>query len=618
MEEEAPHPIAAAAASASSAVSESRLRPWLADPAVYRVAPALDLAELDAVDGCSRLGVQLLHNRGVTGAAAIHALIDGDWWGDGIHLPDADAATARLMRARAADETVAVWGDYDCDGMTSCAVLTEALRTAGVRARPYVARREDDGRGLNAAGVDALAREGVRLIVTTDCGTANVREVELAARLGMDVIVTDHHPLHGEIARPLALVNPHRDGGDPEAGKLAGVGVALLLARDILEQVPGLRARDAVEALLDLVAIGTVADVAALSRENWRLVRAGLGRLNASPRPGVRALLQNAGLLAGDVSVRDIAFALAPRLNACGRLGEPSLAVELLLCQQGARAAELAARAEALHQRRQGMTEDLCARARLLALERAGAPKLADLPDVLVAVDDGLPLGLIGLVAGRLCEDLGRAVFVVSRDGAECHGSGRAPSGYDLGALLAERAELLKRFGGHAQAAGFTIATERLPELLAHLESAGRADSAAGLGPEVAEVSDDHRRPPSLPAPLPIDCKLPLRRLVPENVQAIRELDPYGAGFAEPAFLAPRVQIVAVWRSGRDGKTLRLRLREGDIERTAIWPKRGTLYDALVAEIPSRPVVDLVYAVGTSRRSVEPLIRVLALLPPEQ
>lgn len=621
MEEEAPGAAADADAVAPGIAPAPGLPVWLADPAGYHVAPALDLSELDAVAGYPRLAVQLLHNRDVTGAAAVRALLAGAASSDDVRLPDADVALARLMRARAADEEVVVWGDYDCDGMTSCALLTEALRGAGVLARPYLALREDDGRGLNTAGVEALAAEGVRLIVTTDCGTASRDEVEVAAHLGVDVIVTDHHPLHGELAHPLALVNPRRDERDPEIGDLAGVGVAYMLARDFLERAPVAAAREAAAALLDLVAIGTIADVAPLSRRNWRLVRAGLRRLNTAPRPGLRALLRSAGLPAGEVSARDIAFAVAPRLNACGRLGEPSLAVELLLCQDGTRAAELAVRVEALHQRRQGMTEELCARAKRLALERAGASPLRGLPGVLVAVDEGLPLGLIGLVAGRLSEDLGRAVFVVSRDGAECRGSGRAPLGYDLGALLAARAELFKRFGGHAQAAGFTIMTERLPELLAYLDGASQPDSPLGTSPSAAAavaVAEQGRASSSASAPRRIDCKLPLRRLVPQNVRAIRDLEPYGAGFAEPVFLAPRVQIVAAWRSGQGGATLRLRIREGRAERTAIWPKCGALRDALAAEISSGLEVDLVYAVGTSRQSPEPLIRVLALLPPAE
>lgn len=619
MEEEAPGAAIDPDAVAPGIAPAPGQPTWLADPAGYRVAPALDLSVLDAIAGYPRLAVQLLHNRGVTGAAAVRALLDDATPSDDVRLPDADVALARLMRARAAGEPVVVWGDYDCDGMTSCALLTEALRGAGVRARSYVARREDDGRGLNVAGVEALAGEGVRLIVTTDCGTASRDEVEAAARLGVDVIVTDHHPLHGELAHPLALVNPRRDERDPEIGDLAGVGVAYMLARDILERAGGTEPREATEALLDLVAIGTIGDVAPLSRRNWRLVRAGLRRLNTAPRPGLRALVRSAGLTAGEVSARDIAFAVAPRLNACGRLGEPSLAVELLLCQDEARAAELAARVEALHLRRQGMTEALCARAKTLALERAGAPPLRDLPGVLVAVDEGLPLGLIGLVAGRLSEDLGRAVFVVSRDGAECRGSGRAPLGYDLGALLAARAELFKRFGGHAQAAGFTVASERLPELLAYLGGAGQPGSPLGTGPSATGAdAEQERASSSASAPRSIDCTLPLRRLVPQNVRAIRDLEPYGAGFAEPVFLAPRVRIVSAWRSGQDGTTLRLRLREGRVERTAIWPRRGALRDALVAPILSGLEVDLVYAVGASRQSSEPLIRVQALLPPAE
>lgn len=593
---------------------------WLSDPSAYAVAPSLTLQDLDAVASTPRLAVQLLYNRGINTPAAVRSLLDGDWHDDRATLPDMEAAFARLMQARETQECVTVWGDYDCDGMTSCALLTEVLLFVGIRARPFVAVREDDGRGLNLIGVEALAREGVRLIVTTDCGTANVAEIELAKRLGVDVIVTDHHPLHGDVARPLALVNPRRGGDDEPATDLAGVGVALRLAYFLLERVFGRDARAQADALLDLVAIGTVADVAPLTRQNWLFVRAGLQRLNGSPRPGLRALLRSAGIQQGEIGSRDIAFSLAPRLNACGRLGDPSLAIELLLCRDEMRAAELAARVEALHQRRQGMTEELYARANKLAVERTRGAAGIDLPRVVVAVDDDLPLGLIGLVAGRLSEDLGRAVFVVSREGTECRGSGRAPAGYDLGGLLAKRADLFKRFGGHAQAAGFTIATERLDELLAFLDTADTPAPADAAIVDARRADDRHKddhltQEPKLNR---IDCILPLRRLVPENVQAIRDLEPYGAGFSEPLFLAPRVWIVRAWRSGQGGKTLRLRLREGGIERTAIWLKHGELYDQIAAALPSRPNVNLVYSVGTGRQPGELTLRIQALLPPEE
>ena len=589
----------------------------------WDVYPELPIAELDAaIPELTRLQVQILANRGIRGAAGARAFVGADWRSVPPDPMGLDAALERLRQARARAERVVVFGDYDVDGITSCAVMLLALRAAGIDAHPYIPSRDDDGRGLNEAAVRVLAADGARLIVTTDCGTSNVAEVQLAASLGVDVVVTDHHSPTGALAPALALVNPRQPSCPSTEKNLAGVGVAFRLAEAVLTREPGAPHATVLSALLDLVAVGTIGDIVPLTRENWTLAHAGLSRLNAAPRPGLRALGEQAGLRLGFITERDISFALAPRLNAAGRMGSPLLALQLLVTEDAAEAGALAARLQQLNAERQRATDAVMAQARAQALAQMATA--ADAPAVLVARGEGWPLGVIGLVAGRLAEEFGRPALVVSVEGAECRGSLRGPAGFNLVEALAQRADLFRRFGGHAQAAGFTLATADLDALIAHLRAAaqlqaardGRAQQAppgatadpasvAGVAPgsaldpalgadALAPLTPDDLPldladaplPPDRAAPGPpalrVDCRLPLRRVLPETYAAVRALAPFGPGFSEPVFFAPRVRLVRCWRSGPEGRNLRLLLREDREERVALWSRRGDLLPSLL------------------------------------
>lgn len=562
----------------------------LAAPA-FTEAPQLPLATLDSAPNRSRLLVQLLQNRGISGASAIDAFLDGDWRAAKGPLLNLDLAVARIRRAIAEAERIVVYGDFDCDGITSCALLTVALRSLGAHVEPYVPKRDDDGRGLNLEAVRELAGAGTRLVITTDCGTANVDEVEVARSLGMDVIVTDHHPAHGPIAPAYAVVNPQQEGDTSGEGDLAGVGVAFRLAQALLKERADVPARngeetleDALDALLDLVAIGTVADVVPLTAVNWALARAGLRRMATRPRPGVRALLAAARAYPAGLVARDISFALAPRLNACGRMGQPELAVRILVTDDDDEARVLALRVEALNQERQARTEGMLAEARKQA-ESQRASQAA-----LIAVGDRWPLGIIGLVAGRLAEEYRRPAFVISRDADECRGSARGPEGVNLGELLAARPDFFKRFGGHARAAGFTLATDDLDRFLAYVR-----ERFAALSEELRAADEAGANGPRT---ITVDCRLRLNRLTRDsNVYAdIEALEPFGADFAEPVFLTPELRITSCRRSGPDGRTLRLSLSDGHgTMREAIWSRRGEFCDRLKASLSSLPLLDVAY-----------------------
>ncbi len=624
MSEQQDRGAVAASSLAPSAVVAGRLDPWIGVTKPWRVHDRLSDDVLDGIPGVPRLAVQLLHNRGVREPEDVRSFLATSWRRAASGLPDLDRAVERILRARDRDEVVVVWGDYDCDGMTSCALLVEALRRVGVRAEPYVALREDDGRGLNREKLPELVASGTQLILTTDCGTVNVDEVAAATELGIDVIVTDHHPPHGPLAGAYALINPHlapQGSADTDA---AGVAVAFRLAEALFTRAELPDTEAALDGLLDLVAVGTIADVVPLSRTNWALARAGMQRLNTEPRPGLRALLNLAGHSPGTVNSRDVAFSIAPRLNAAGRLGMPLLSVRLLLAGDAASAGGLAAELETLQQERQRLTEIVHAEARAVAMHAQGTTS-----EPLIALGDGWPLGILGLAASRLVDEFHRPAFVISRDmeTGECRGSARGPKGVDLGASLAEVATLFRRFGGHAQAAGFTLAAADLPALLEHLRhplrhpvtrDAGLESQAENIGDEqdASERSDSNAARGDgehMDDAIAVDCQLPLRRLVPEIADVVRSLEPYGTSFPEPIFISSPVRIVGFWRSGPGGKTLRLRLREGDAERVAFWPRQGELYDVLQAAMPTLAEVSVVYSLVPGRDGRNVQARILTI-----
>ena len=331
-----------------------------AESVPWRLAAELPLATLNAAPGHARLQVQLLHNRGLSGSERIQSFLAADWRATSVDVPAMRRATARLRAAITAGEHIVVFGDHDTDGMTSCAIVLLALRALGAHAEPYIPRRDDDGRGLNMQAVRALAEEGTTLIVTTDCGTMNVEEVALARTLGMDVIVTDHHPPHGPLAEAYAIVNPRVEEDPSFDVDLAGAGVAFRLAQALLaDEHP-----DVLTRLLDLVMIGTIGDVVPLSPQNWTLAHAGLQQLNDAPRPGISALLRLAGMVPGDVTERDIGYVIGPRLNAGPRMGEPLTALRLLLAEDDAEADQLAAELDRLNTSRQIQLEAILIEAR--------------------------------------------------------------------------------------------------------------------------------------------------------------------------------------------------------------------------------------------------------------
>jgi single-stranded-DNA-specific exonuclease len=417
-------------------------------PAAIDVQPEIAAEATRA--GLSLRAVEVLVRRGLLDAAELRAFLAEPH--TALHdpglLPDADRFVARIRRARAKGERVLVFGDFDADGLTGLATMTIALRAAGLHAEPYVPSREMEGHGLSLRAVESAAERGFGVIVTVDCGTTSVAEVTAATALGIDVLITDHHRVPTVMPPAAAIVNPHRPDAAYPDRRLAGSGVAFKVAQLVLADVPGGSA--AALGLADLATIGTVADVAPILGENRAIARLGLATIRTAPRPGIAALLRRAGIAPAAVDLETVAFALAPRINAAGRVGEALDAARLLLSEDPAEAAELAERLETANLARRQLTK--------LALEEAEQLVGSALPDDgAIIVRGDWPVGIVGLVAARLAEDRGRPAIVGTNVGGVVRASCRSAGVADLAQMLEACRDLLIRHGGHAGAAGFEI-----------------------------------------------------------------------------------------------------------------------------------------------------------------
>ena len=496
--------------------------------------------------GYTPLLCALLCARGIKDAAAAGAFLEpeGTALSDPFALRDVDKAAARLRLAIDGGEHVAVYGDYDVDGITSGCMMTAYLRGKGLVCELYIPNRMEEGYGVNAAAIRALAEMGVTLIVTVDCGVTTVEETALAGELGVDMIVTDHHECREILPDAVAVVDPKRPD-DPEEGRdLAGVGVAFKLLCALEGDTESVLDRFA-----DLVAVGTVADVMPLVGENRRIVRRGLKKLETDPRPGLRALMEEAGM--GGVGGKktgatSIGFLLAPRLNAAGRLGKVDIASALLLTEDPAEAALTAAELCRLNRERQALETRIWKEAAALLGE-----KRPDEPIVLAA--EGWHQGVIGIVASRLTEAYGVPAVMICLDGEDGKGSCRSCGGFNLFEALSACAEHLEGFGGHALAAGLTVKRENIPALRAALGALYRAWPGEAV--------------PALDIDLVVDGP---EMLTMESVEDLDQLEPCGAGNPRPLLCLQNALVADVTPIG-GGKHVRLRLEKFGVSYEAVF-----------------------------------------------
>ena len=516
--------------------------------------PAGSRAELERA-GLPPLCAAVLCARGVDTAPAASAFLahGPDLLHDPFLLRDMEKAVERISRAIREQETLAVYGDYDVDGITATCLLTQVLQTLGGQVVSYIPDRTEEGYGLNNHAIDALARQGVTLIVTVDCGITAAQEVEYARALGVDVVITDHHQCKEVLPQAVAVVDPRRPDCSYPFPDLAGVGVALKLALALT--APAQRP----QVLLDygeLAAIGTVADVMLLQGENRALVHLGLERLADCSRPGLQALLREAGCPRGQVPTTvTIGYGLAPRINAAGRMEQAGTALELLLTQDPQRGQELAQELCQLNRLRQAIELEIFQHCDQLLTH---TPALS--APVIVLAGEGWHQGVIGIVASRLAEKYACPAFMISLDGDKGKGSCRSFGGFNLFGALERCAPLLDSYGGHELAAGFSIRRNNIPAFRAAL--CQLVEEFAGHQP--------------MESSLDVDCEIPHCSLLStQDVESLSLLEPFGSGNPKPVFLLRSVCVLSHTDVG-GGRHLKLKLRRDGVVMDAIFFSANT------------------------------------------
>ena len=489
----------------------------------------------------------ILAARGITDPAEALTLLAGEEeLSDPALLTDMDAACQRIWQAIDNGETIAVFGDYDVDGVTATALLYQHLKGMGATVKCMLPSREGDGYGLSKNAIQSMHNKGCSLIVTVDNGISAVEEAEFAASLGMDLIITDHHLPPETLPKAVAVVDPRREDDHSPFKGLCGAGVAFKLCAAL----DGCPPEEMLDYCGDLAAVGTVADVMPLVGENRTLVKAGLQQLQQTDRPGFGALLEEVGLAGRPITAENISYAIAPRINAAGRMDNAVTALQLVLCEDPDRAGELAHKLNEINAHRQETEQQIFKAAEELLEQQ---PERLDDRIILLWGRDWHP-GVIGIVASRLVERTGRPVIVVTIDEhGEGKGSGRSVQGFNLHTCIGSCADLLVRYGGHAMAAGLSVREENLPELHRRLNEWAARECPVLHTP-----------------PLTCDVAIHLDRITVESVRHLDQLAPYGAENPTPVFLLQSAVVDGVYPVS-EGRHSRLRLRQGNACLYAVW-----------------------------------------------
>ena len=493
--------------------------------------------------GFSPLSAMVLASRGLASADEARRFLDCSCpLPDPFLLTDMDLAAGRVAAAMNRGEKIAVFGDYDVDGITATCLLTDFLRKNGADCVCYIPGRLEEGYGLNPIALRQLHSEGIRLIITVDCGITAMDEAKLCRELGMDLVITDHHECKNALPDAVAVVDPHRpDGGYPHKN-LSGVAVAFKLACALSgdpEQV--------LREYADMVCLGTVADVIPLLGENRVFVSRGLDSLRHTRRPGLAALMRECGCTADNLSASTIGFMLAPRINAAGRMGQIDLAVDLFLTEDPLRAQEVARDLCELNRQRQAVESEIYRQA--TAMLPQGAP-----PEAIVLAGESWHQGVVGIVASRIAEEFACPTFLICLDGDHGKASSRSHGGFNLFASLTALSGLLESYGGHELAAGFTISRGNIPEF--------RRRICAMAG---SFFSDDTPR-----TVLDMDCAIPPEMLTLPGVESLNVLEPCGSGCPKPVLMMENLTIERISQVG-GGRHMRLRLRRGRYGLNAIY-----------------------------------------------
>lgn len=498
-----------------------------------------------SLQGYPSLVQKLLYNRGITNSSEAVEFLNPDY--GRLHDPFLFSAmrmsVERIWQAIETGEKITIYADYDADAITACAVMFRAFSKLGAQVDYYIPDRFSEGYGMNSEAVERIAAAGTKLIITVDCGINAVAETETALKAGVDVIITDHHELTGQLPQAFSVINPKNPADNYPFKYLTGVGVAFKVVQALFADAARLEARNAVAGwekwLLDLVAIGTVADCQALMDENRVLVSFGLKVLAKTRWPGLKSLIDAAGTN-NRLDTYVLGFIIAPRINAAGRISHASVALKLLVSDDPKESFALAGELNQLNIHRQQLTERVISEAREqveLMMEKR----------VLLAAGQDWPKGVVGLVAGRLAEEYGRPVLILEKGEEFATGSGRASGAFDLVAALNYSKEYLSKYGGHTQAAGFTLPTEKIPyfhqKLIDYAETMSVQDSEPVLE---------------------LDAELDVNEINFDNLEMLEKFEPFGFGNPRPKFACYGAELMEFRLVGAEQKHLKLNLRLGD------------------------------------------------------
>jgi single-stranded-DNA-specific exonuclease len=536
----------------------------------WQIQASVSAGEEGTLEGYSPVMQQMLYNRG------IKDIESADWYlrgagsmYDPFRLPDMEAAVERILYALDHQEAIAVYGDYDVDGVTATALLVQVLRRLGGNVLGYIPNRFDEGYGVNNDALDMLHEQGIQLVVTVDCGIRSPGEVEHARQMGMDLVISDHHEPKSDLPEAVAVICQKRSNNNYPERNLAGVGLAFKIAEALLARRP---VEDVIlDDWLDLVAVGTVADVVPLTGENRSLVRAGLKKIRFGQRQGLFSLAKVAGLDIQRISARDIGFGLGPRLNAAGRLESALAAFDLLLSADLSVLGVLAQKLDDQNRDRQSMTQRMQVEAEKLA-------RASEKDSLLFAVDPGFNMGVVGLVAARLTDAYYRPAIVGSRGDEFTRCSCRSIPEFNITKALDECTALLERHGGHAMAAGFTVRNDRLEELASCLHAIAQR-----------ELGERDLRPV-----LRADMEIPLKDLRPNLLKDLDLLEPTGLGNPEAVFVSRDLRVKWPKKIGKEGQHLRMSVSDGHITYDAVAFRQGHWAD----QMPEK--IDLLYVFETN------------------
>jgi len=542
----------------------------------WKVLPPAPDEYLNASD-FSPLIAQLLYNRGVK-LEEIDPFLSADrrLEGNPLLLPDISQAVSRVYKAVLSREKIAVYGDFDVDGVTATVILVGGLSWLGAEVIPYIPDRFNEGHGLRISALEKLQSQGADLVITVDCGVTDLAEVKQAQEMGIDVIITDHHIPLGSLPQAIAVVDPKRKDSVYPYPDLAGAGVAFKFLQALFH-------KDSREKwltrLLDLVVLATVADLVTLVGENRYLVQEGLRELNNSSRVGIREMVKLTGLKQGELDAEDISWTLGPRLNAAGRMDNASTSYQLLTTQSPEEARLLALELEGKNAERQKLTNEVLSRAREKLAAKLHLP-------VLIDGDESYSIGVIGLVAGKLAAEFYKPTIIVSLGSELCQGSCRSIPEFDVAAALEKCHDLLTAFGGHPLAAGFTVTRQNLAQL---------EERITGLAMDQLGHLD-------LRPGIVIDAELPLATFSGETFNLMQKLSPFGRGNPQPTFLTRQVEVIECRNFGNQGEWLRLKLKQGNVT----WQAVDFESQRKREEIPS--CIDIVYNLRKRRWNGEDVL----------